>query len=140
MYSQSYFPNGRDISLPDNYDGTAFSENTPQSEARVQKIESVKNEIKFSPQSDEGEYTCECENEKYEECLSKSESERGGFLGIDFKGIFGSLFSGSKLSSFIPKDFGIEEILIIGIALFLLFSPERDIECALLLLALFFIK
>lgn len=140
MYSQSFFNAGRDISPPENYDGTAFSEIPNQSEAKPQKIESVKNEIKFSPKSDELDCECAHCNEKYDDCKSENDCGRGGFFGIDFSGMLGSLFSGSKLSSFIPKDFGFEEILIIGLALFLLFSPQRDIECALLILALIFIR
>lgn len=140
MYSQSYFPQGAEISLPENYDGTAFSEDNAQSEVKIPKIESVKNEIKFSPTGDGDEcQSASCEGE-YEECIAKDKSKGAGLFGIDFKRSFGSLFSGGGFSSLLPKDFGVEEVLIIGIALFLLFSPEHDIECALLLFALIFIK
>ena len=139
MYSRSYFQGDSEISVPDNYDGTVFFENTAQQEAKTPKIEPIKVEKKVSPKSDECE--CECDPEPHDCRENPHEcTDRGGIFGFDFKGAFGSLFSGTRLGAFIPKDFGIEEILIIGIALFLLFSPERDIECALLLLALIFIK
>jgi len=134
MYSRSYYPD-TDISVPENYDGTAFSDDFMTSEPKTPKIEPVKNEVKFSPKEPE------CVSEESEDCFSpKKEKEHGSLFGIDFGGIFGGLFRGGKLSSIIPKDFGTEELLIIGIALFLLFSPDRDIECALLILALIFIK
>ena len=139
MYSRSYFQGDSEISVPDNYDGTAFFENAVQSEAKAPKIEPIKVEKKFSPKDAECECECVGENNACNDD-STERNARGGIFGLDFKGTFGSLFSGTRLGSFIPKDFGIEEILIIGIALFLLFSPEHDIECALLLLALIFIK
>lgn len=140
MYSRSYFTGGSEISLPENYDGTAFSEDSIQDEIRIPKIESAKNEIKFSPKTEEKECDTSFQPPEYDECMTKEKGTRGGIFGIDFKGILGSVFSGDGFSSILPKDFGIEEIIIIGIALFLLFSPERDIECSLMLLALIFIK
>ena len=139
MYSQSYFPQGKEISLPDNYDGTAFSDDNFQNE-RTPKIEARQNEIKFSPKDEECESPSDALEAENEECIARTKESRGGLFGIDLKGMFSSLFGGNRFSSIVPKDFGTEEILIIGIALFLLFSSERDIECALLLLALIFIK
>lgn len=138
MYSRSYFQGDADISVPDNYDGTAFLSEVIQSDAKAPRIEPIKSEIKFSPKDEVRESECERSCER-EECKREKVSG-GGFLGIDLKKTLGSLFSGTRLASFLPKDIGFEEILIIGIALFLLFSPERDIECALLLLALVFIR
>ena len=130
MYARSYY--GEDVSIPENYDGTAFSEQPSESEARTPRIEPVKSEMKFSPKEPEPHEKNEC----HEEC----EAKPSGLFGMDFQGILGGFFSGKRISRYFPKDFGTEEILIIGIALFLIFSPSRDIECALLLLALVFIK
>ena len=138
MYSRSYFQGDADISVPDNYDGTAFLSEVIQSDAKAPRIEPIKSEIKFSPKDEACESEC-AETRECDEC-PMDKGSGGGFLGIDLKRTFGSIFSGTRLASFLPKDFGFEEILIIGIALFLLFSPERDIECALLILALVFIK
>lgn len=138
MYSRSYFQGDADISVPDNYDGTAFLSEAIQSDAKAPRIETIKSEVKFSPKDE----ACACEPEEAcdsEECRAEADQRPKG-LGIDIKRTFSSIFSGTGLGSVLPKDFGFEEILIIGIALFLLFSPERDIECALLLLALVFIR
>ena len=133
MYSRSYYPDS-EISIPENYDGTAFSEAQPEAEQRAPKIEPIRNEMKFSPKEPEEK------QDMNEECFAAQKTKERGLFGIDFSGIFGGLFRGGGLSSLIPKDFGTEELLIIGIALFLLFSPDRDIECALLILALIFVK
>lgn len=140
MYSRSYFNTSSEISVPDNYDGTAFSDDNLQEEIKTPKIESAKNEIKFSPKSDNEECNSSYQGAEYNECSARERRSENSRFGLDFKGIFGSLFSGEGFSSFLPNKFGVEEILIIGIALFLLFSPEKDIECAFLLLALIFIK
>ena len=139
MYARSYFGNS-EISLPENYDGTAFSEDSIQKDTKTPKIESAKNEIKFSPKNDTAECSSPCQEDTYECSSPNKQKDKNGLFGIDFKGMFKSVFPENKLTSFFSDDFGIEEILIIGTALFLLFSPERDIECALLLLALIFIK
>ena len=139
MYSRSYFTGNTDINVPENYDGVAFSQDTAHEEIKIPKIEPVKNEIKFSPKDEECESKSTPDREDFCESCD-AEANRGGIFGFDIKGTLSSLFSGSKLSRFIPKDFGIEEILLIGLALFLLFSPDHDIECALLLLALIFIR
>ena len=139
MYSRSYFQGDTEISVPDNYDGTAFFESAVQSEAKAPKIEPIKSEKKISPKDDEPTHDCIIEENACDEESCECNG-RGGIFGFDFKRSFGSLFSGTRLGSFIPKDFGVEEILIIGIALFLLFSSEHDIECSLLLLSLIFIK
>lgn len=138
MYARSYFQGDADISVPENYDGTVFLNEVMQAEAKPPRIEPIKSETKFSPK-DESTARDPGTNPECEECSAKPQA-RGGIFGVDLKGIFSSVFSTSRLGSFLPKDFGFEEILIIGIALFLLFSPERDIECALLLLALVFIR
>ena len=132
MYARSYY--GEDVNIPENYDGTAFSEPSSEPELRGARIEPVKSEIKFSPDESAPD-TCE----KCTPCECEGK-DSGGIFGLDLKGIFGGIFSGSGLSRLLPSGLGTEEILIIGIALFLLFSPSRDIECALLLLALVFIK
>ena len=138
MYSRSYFQGEADISVPDNYDGTAFLGEGAQAEAKAPRIEPLKIEKKFSPKDEERISECGAYPER-DEC-HYDESGKESCRGFDARGIFSSLFPGAKLSSFIPKGFGVEDVLLIGIALFLLFSPERDIECALLLLALVFIR
>ena len=138
MYSRSYFQGDADISVPDHYDGTAFLNEAIQAEARAPRIEPIKSEMKFSPKDESA--SCECDQAReLDECREDC-NERTGPFKTDLRGLFGSMLSGTRLATFLPKDFGVEDILIIAIALFLLFSPERDIECALLLLALVFIR
>ena len=138
MYSRSYFQGDADISVPENYDGTAFLNEAIQTEAKAPRIEPLKSEIKFSPKDEKS--SCECDEPRDSTECHVERDEREGIFKTDLRGFFGSAFSGTRLVSILPKEFGFEEILIIGLALFLLFSPERDIECALLLLVLVFIK
>ena len=70
------------------------------------------------------------ENEPHlhnEECIEKSAP------ASIFHSLFGKGFDIKGLSIF-KKGFGTEEILIIGIAAFLLFSKGGDKECAIILL------
>ena len=138
MYSRSYFQGDADISVPDNYDGTAFFGEAMTNEAKPPRIEPIKSEKKFSPKDGEVISGCEEYNER-EECRHQ-ENKKAPNRSFDLQGIMNSLFCGKKESLFIPKGFSIEDVLLIGTALFLLFSPERDIECALLMLALVFIR
>ena len=69
------------------------------------------------------EVACEvsgCEGERKPGLLSH--------LGLDIGNIFGRL------------EFGIEELLLIGAAIFLFVSKSRDFECIFILLALLFIR
>ena len=56
------------------------------------------------------------------------------------EGIFSRLEG--RLNSLLPKGFniGIEEILIIGAAILIFTSKERDFECIFILISLLFIK
>ena len=138
MYSRSYFQGDADISVPENYDGTAFFSEAIQTEAKAPRIEPIKSDLKFSPKDEKT--SCECDEVCARDEHYEGRKKDDGDCRTDLKGLFGSALSGTRLASFLPKDFGFEEILIIGLALFLLFSPERDIECALLLLGLVFIR
>ncbi|MBR2930687.1 MAG: hypothetical protein IKC32_05610 [Clostridia bacterium] len=75
----------------------------------------------------------------------EEEEEKKGNDAAPVSGFLGSLFS-SGIGAFkgLPllknMKFGIEELLIGGTALFLLFSKEGDKECALMLLLLLFIS
>ncbi len=132
MYSRSYYTD-TDISVPENYDGTVFTQDAP--EEKTARIEPVKSEIKFSP-ADKS-----CEENETEECFCEAaEQKPKSFFGIDLSGILGGLFGQKARSSSLLQNIGTEEIIIIGLALFLLFSPSKDIECSLLLFALIFIK
>lgn len=114
MYSRTYPDDNTPAFIPESYGGTALGNN------RENYIE------------DKEEKT----EEAYEETSAKG---KDGFLS------FGSLpsfltnlfpsFRGGKLF----KNFGTEELLIIGAALLLFFSKEGDKECAILLILLLFV-
>ncbi len=56
-----------------------------------------------------------------------------------FRSLFGKGFDLKKISLF-KRGFGTEEILILGIAAFLLFSKGGDKECAIILLLSLFLN
>ena len=55
---------------------------------------------------------------------------------LPFSGLFGGLFKNGKFSL---QSLEFEDLLIIGIALYMLLSKDGDIECGILLLLLLFI-
>lgn len=107
MYTRTYYPSEGDVSLPKNYDGTAFTE------------------------------------EQREATQDAAEASAGGEI---LKGsILKKMPLGGILSSFSflgdgEFKLGSEEIIIIGLALFLLFTKEADKECGIMLLLLLLIK
>ena len=108
MYSRNYYPDEiQHPPLPDNYDGTAFTEPVP-------------------PLSEESTI-----------------SDNEGRTPVSASPLLGGLFSKLPLpfpdGISMPK-IGTEELLIIAVAAFLLFSKNGDIECALILLFLLFIN
>ena len=121
MYTRSYYPDmAEKINLPENYVGTAFD--------REESAETPT----FS--------------EKESESVDGFDEERGGgnigrMFSI-FKRIPGGDFFSGTLSRLHIKDFkiGTEEVLILGISLFMLISHDGDKELALFLLLLLFIK
>ena len=129
MYSQNFAHGDAELSIPKNYDGTAFFDEGVKIHSDDPKDNNHRKGAKDF--CDDHSYT------EAEETLGKE----SGFL---------SSFGISKLiSSLIPKNLfsvnpfhdgiGIEELLILGIAAFLLFSSSGDKECAIMLLALLFV-
>lgn len=116
MYARSYYPETPErMNIPENYDGTAFSERE-ESNSQVQDSLQAGSHI---------------QNEKSVEA------------GLGRIPILSSLFGkGSHFSPFSFKlsDIGTEEILIIAAAAFLFFSKEGDKESAIILLLLLFIR
>lgn len=124
MYSRSYYPESADrMSLPENYDGTAFMERGEQNDGVA--------EVSFTERSGDA--------------ARDDAVQTGGGIpsvsgGIPFlSGLFdkGGLLGGLGLK--IPT-IGTEEILIIATAAFLFFSKNGDRECALILILLLFIS
>ena len=137
MYSRGLGGDGKERSIPEKYDGTALldpiavSESAPCASA-PKFIDSQKKEIKFSPPESSPEEP-ECQ-----------EQPTDGANGEDvpsfapLKWVRGLLPEKSSLFGVLPK-IELEELIIIGLALFLFFSKTGDKECALILLSLIFI-
>lgn len=115
MYSRNYFQDDKAPSPPENYSGIALSD-----EATVQ-------ECSAEDRADSEPTLANADGN------SESKSVFANLFDKD-RGIFNGLFGGG-IKSFLGK-IGTEEILIIAVAVFLLFSKEGDKECAIMLLLL----
>ena len=129
MYSRSFYPSEqRRPAFPENYDGTAFSEPPSISNEPLQETVNFIPEKIAEPALNE--------SVPAEPAMSSAKpSSKIPLLSDIFGGSGGIFGSGDNFLS----QIGVEEILIIAIAAFLLFSKDGDIECALMLLLLLFI-
>ncbi len=149
MYSRNQSAQGGQITVPENYDGVAFTEKPPEpqpsdmGERSIKVIGSVPQDVKMSPQG----FTKE--DAMATETFKESSAEQAGlFSGLLGKiPTFGNLLNAGKIFSGkgnykdiikMPK-IGKEELLLIGIALFLFFSKDGDKECAIMLALLIFV-
>lgn len=119
MYSRGYTEDSSEaikcqsVKIPVGYDGNAVFEDKPHECRKEEECES-----------------CEAK-EKNNERIQK-----GGFLGdIISKFTSGRTFSPTSILSHI----GTEEILLIALSIFLLFSEHGDKECAAMLFLLLFV-
>ena len=136
MYTRSYYPEQEKLTVPENYDGYAFSEEKTESEVNEQKDNQETPAPLRAPWDTPSEHT----EEKAQEVSASPKSYESTFGGLMGKLPFWKNFGGLDLFKKGLSDFGTEELLIIGIALFLLFSKSGDKECSLMLLFLLFIK
>ena len=124
MYMREYNEQGAGILIPESYSGTALRDNdTNEPQVNISEPIQTKN-------------PWESEEKTAEVSANEAPTERSGILG-SLTSALSSVF-GIKPSLSINK-IGTEEILILGVVAFLLFSKQRDIECALILIALLFI-
>ena len=122
MYSRSFYPTdevSRD--LPENYDGVAFPEHS-------QAVTKTETELFEEEKA--------AEEEKSASVAEVSANANGAGFNIP---IFSNLFSQGGIENLF-SNIGVEEILILAVAAFLLFSKEGDFECAIMLILLLFIK
>lgn len=126
MYSRSYYDKEEGFALPANYDGTAFADGVKPEENLTRPPSDCKNEQILERSA---ESSCSADEPVSFSGLGVLSGLGNGFLGK----LFGK--GGFKF----PR-LGAEEILIIATALFLLFSRDGDIECAILLLLLLLIN
>ncbi len=125
MYSRSYYPEGERVSLPENYDGTAFMERNEAAN------EEAAPEVSFSESAETPVF-------KSDEGHESTRASAPFGLPI-LSGLFGKGGMLGGLGLRMP-NIGTEEILILATAAFLFFSKNGDRECALILLLLLFIN
>ena len=136
MYTRSYYPEEEKISIPENYVGNAFIEES----APMQREDTKKtsNENAFTMPYNEPTGNFEAASNKAKE---KRDGAAHGYISALLQKLpISNLFGKTDFFKNPRLDFGTEEILIIGIALFLLFSKGGDMECAIMLLLLLLIK
>ena len=146
MYTRGYYSEQKEkINIPEGYDGTALlekeTERAPIDDSKnlhALTAEHTKKEIKISPPPIHNQSDCD------ETPVFKEEPQKRLF---GFSGIFDALPLGrlKKLlkredNGLLPFSFDFEDLLIIGIALFLIFSKTGDRELGFMLIALIFIK
>ena len=126
MYTRSYFQDDEKINIPENYDGNAFIDESG-GDAEIH--------TGFFPPPQHKE----CQSSERSES-KKSDTGSGFIANLSAKLLPEGLWD--KCSPIMDNLFGFgrEEMLIIGISLFLIFSESRDVECAIILLLLLFIK
>ena len=140
-----YTEDGERVKIPEKYDGTAFlepinDEPKPHIQEPSAHTEAIpqKRDVKISPVIEDNREEDEAAAE-----TSAAAGFDGGFLSSLLRsnpfGKLGSIFS-KKDGADLLSSFGTEELIIIGIALFLLFSRTGDKECALILAGLLFIR
>lgn len=121
MYTRNYSPQEDKITVPENYVGNAFD----TGDREIHKSEPTQEGANFTPQETDSEAVMKRTN---------------SFDSIFRKLPFSNFFSGFDFLKGSFDGFGTEEILIIGVALFLLFGKNGDRECAVILLLLLFVK
>ncbi len=130
MYSRSYYPtDALPSSPPENYDGVVFRE------AEEQKSELPYEAPDFIPEIKEEPSAPVSAEPKSTPAIGKGLNIPflSGLSNFSLGGIFGR--DGGLLSSI-----GLEEILIIAVAAYLLFTDTKDVECAVMLLLLLFVS
>ncbi len=117
MYSRDFDDKERTLSIPDSYGGTMLTESIERQEC-----------IDGAP-----------EEKDDSEIASAEEKKSRGFSLFDKLQLKGFQLTKESLLSKI-KNIGLEEILIVAVAIYLIFSEDSDLECALILIALLFVS
>ena len=125
MYARAYNSDTQGIVIPDSYGGTALYEPTE----RMEEQEATVAEASKNPWEDEVHTESET--------VASREPKSSFFSKLPFLDFLPNIF---KTDTFGLQKIGLEEILILATAAFLLFSRDGDKECAILLIALLFLK
>jgi len=137
MYTKSYPKDNQGILIPEKYGGTAFIDTAIEKKDTYE----IDGEKLSEGKTGEAKNPWE-ENEEKNSTRGEPSAPAGAFGGLFSRlgdGLFGIPYFKSPKAIF-SDGLGTEELLIIGLALFLFLSPERDIECALMILLLLFVK
>lgn len=126
MYTRTYFTEDEKTKIPENYDGNAF-----RSEISAAVTEENRQEYKEDG-IDEAEYESASKSIRFPSLFEKLPLKKLlGFFRIQQK---------DECESDGAFGFGIEEILICALALYMFFSKDGDKECAIMLAILLFIR
>lgn len=139
MYTRNYYSEDEKIIVPENYDGNAFPEKNEPRESSANKTPALEAEMP-PPLRAPWDVTEKGPESASEEVMAKPKEHEGFFGDFMNKLPFGNIFKKGDFMRSTFSDFGMEELLIIGIALFLLLSKDGDKECAFILLFLLFVK
>ena len=137
MYTRSYDNESR-INIPENYDGNAFVEAKSIKESSSNKESELTAEA--LPLRAPWDISREAADGDSAEVMAKPKINDGFWGELMSKLPFGSILGKGNFLKSTFSDFGTEELLILGVALFLLLSKDGDKECALILLFLIFVK
>lgn len=141
MYTRSYGEGEKEmIRIPEKYDGTVFMDSEEKN-----KESNESQEIAASKIHNEKLYGIPCEPEKKEVCDTRHDNHRFDLKSLgsfDFlkKIPFFNSFSEKGFGNFLPIKFGSEEILIMAVLAFLIFTKSADIESILMIFLLLIIK
>ena len=139
MYTRNYYSEDEKINVPENYDGNAFAEKKETVNANEINQTPTQN-TEIPPLRAPWDIPKEEKQDVTEQVMAKPRESAGVFGDFMSRLPFGSLFKKGDFLGNALSDFGTEELLIIGVALFLLLSKNGDKECAFILLFLLFVK
>ena len=139
MYTRNYYAEDEKIRVPENYDGNAFHEKK-ETLSMPESTPSAAADTEIPPLRAPWDVLKEEKQEVTEQVMAHPRESEGVFGDFLSKLPFGSLFRKGDFLGNAFSDFGTEELLIIGVALFLLLSKNGDKECAFILLFLLFVK
>ncbi len=140
MYTRSYQKGEADeIRIPENYNGTAFMDDDDAVKFKTPEPSQP------SPKQPEDDQPVFAQNKNPWEDTSAPTEEKKEEESVDVMGVLKKFPVPNLIQKYIPSlnifdSFGTEELIILAVALFVLFSGTKDKECAIILFLLLFIK
>ncbi len=140
MYTRTYQPEEEKITVPENYDGNAFREEPAAPEIPREEISVFLQKEEPTSVSFTQDNTPPSKKDDVKEVLTKPKGDGGILTGLFKNFRHTSIFNSLPFLKNGFADIGTEEILIVAVAIFLLFSKSGDRECAIMLFLLLFVK